>query len=254
MTAPPRNQRTGLFRLFLVFSCLLHIAVGITIFRLAEFAHKTPAPTPVIMVDIRSTAAQKGVNTADVSSGQAFPPAKSVSAAVTPPSAGQPKYATPTLPQTPPAPAGRVSTQPAVPPAPAVSGNVSRTASATGQQAGTATKAAQESPSPLQQGNNEASHPREVRFGGVHGPSFSKQVQPTYPGSARRRGKEGTVLLRLSISETGHLSHIELLEDPGHGFADAAIEAVRNSSFSPARHNGRPVAVKATLPVRFALH
>lgn len=101
---------------------------------------------------------------------------------------------------------------------------------------------------------SERAAPREISFGAADGPKFHQQVRPSYPGLARRRGKEGMVLLRLSISETGQLSHVEVLEDPGHGFSEAAVEAVRASSFSPARHNGRPVAVKAILPVRFTLH
>ncbi len=93
----------------------------------------------------------------------------------------------------------------------------------------------------------------DVSFGGINGPSFNKQVQPVYPALAKRRGREGVVKLRLSITETGHLTSAELLEDPGFGFGAAALDAVRRSSFNPARHNGRPVAVKAVLPVRFAL-
>ena len=92
-----------------------------------------------------------------------------------------------------------------------------------------------------------------MTFGSAGGPAFRKQSHPVYPSLARRRGKEGVVVLKLSISETGHLTHVELLEDPGHGFAEAAIEAVRSSSFSPAHYNGKPVAIQATLPIRFTL-
>jgi protein TonB len=95
--------------------------------------------------------------------------------------------------------------------------------------------------------------PQETSFGSAYGPAFKKQAQPVYPSLAKRRGKEGVVLLRLSISETGQLTRLEVLEDPGYGFAEAAQEAVRGSSFTPAHHNGKPVAVRATLPIRFSL-
>lgn len=95
--------------------------------------------------------------------------------------------------------------------------------------------------------------PQEITFGSANGPAFRKQVQPVYPSLARRRGKEGVVLLRISISETGQLTRLEVLENPGYGFAEAAQEAVRGSSFTPAHHNGKPVAVLATLPIRFNL-
>lgn len=95
--------------------------------------------------------------------------------------------------------------------------------------------------------------PGDVSFGGLHGPSFSRQLQPVYPAMARRRGREGVVLLRLTINERGELGNLELLEDPGYGFAAAAMDAVRGSSFNPATHNGRPISVRAVLPVRFRL-
>lgn len=103
-------------------------------------------------------------------------------------------------------------------------------------------------------GASERVTPYEIPFGTADGPKFHQQIRPAYPSLARRRGKTGTVLLRLSISETGQLTKVEVLEDPGSGFSEAAVEAVRASSFTPARHNGRPVAVKAILPVRFTLH
>ncbi len=92
-----------------------------------------------------------------------------------------------------------------------------------------------------------------MAFGSTSGPRFSKQVLPIYPSLAKRRGQEGVVLLRLSISATGHVTRLELLEDPGFGFAEAAQTAIRNSSFTPALHNGKPIAVRAVLPVRFTL-
>lgn len=91
----------------------------------------------------------------------------------------------------------------------------------------------------------------ERSFGSPDGPTFQHQVLPAYPAMARRRGKEGVVLLRLTISETGQLRRVELLQDPGHGFAEAALEAINRSRFMPARENGRPIATRSTLPVRF---
>lgn len=95
--------------------------------------------------------------------------------------------------------------------------------------------------------------PLDRPFGSPDGPGFQHQVLPDYPATARRRGREGVVLLRLTISETGQLSRVELLQDPGHGFASAALEAIKRSRFTPARENGRPVAVRTTLPIRFQL-
>ncbi len=66
-------------------------------------------------------------------------------------------------------------------------------------------------------------------------------------------GKEGTVTLRLSIDERGHLQHVELLAGAGPDFEEAALAAVRASRYHPARHNGAPVPSRALLTIRFAL-
>ena len=93
----------------------------------------------------------------------------------------------------------------------------------------------------------------EVAFGSASGPSFLQRIIPNYPLVARRFNKEGKVVLRLTINEYGSLTNIEVLEDPGYGLASAAVEAVKKSRYSAARHGGRPVMAKAILPVRFTL-
>jgi protein TonB len=93
----------------------------------------------------------------------------------------------------------------------------------------------------------------EVAFGSASGPSFMQRVLPAYPLVARRFNREGKVILRLTIDAGGSLVAVEVLEDPGYGFAAAAVEAVRRSRFLPARHEGRAVVAKAILPIRFTL-
>lgn len=93
----------------------------------------------------------------------------------------------------------------------------------------------------------------EGEFGGQGGPTYLSRVLPVYPRFARRIGKEGTVLLRLTLDESGSLKNVELLEKAGHGFDEAAVTAVRASRFRPALRNGRPVPCRALLPVRFEL-
>jgi len=93
----------------------------------------------------------------------------------------------------------------------------------------------------------------DFSFGSGNGPSFLSRVDPNYPLVARRMGREGKVLLRLTLDERGKLLHVDVLENPGYGFADAAVEAVRKSRFQPARINERPVASRVRLSIRFAL-
>jgi protein TonB len=80
-----------------------------------------------------------------------------------------------------------------------------------------------------------------------------QRVMPRYPELARRRGREGLVVLRLTIDEGGLLQHAEVVEKAGFGLDEAALEAARASSYAPARRGNRSVPCTALLPVRFAL-
>ena len=93
----------------------------------------------------------------------------------------------------------------------------------------------------------------DFTFGDGSGPSFLQQAPVRYPLVARRMGRQGTVLLRLTIDEKGKLLGVEVLKDPGCGFAESAVEAVKKSRFSPAHRNGRFVPSRVTLPIRFVL-
>ncbi|MDI7261015.1 MAG: energy transducer TonB [Thermodesulfobacteriota bacterium] len=101
--------------------------------------------------------------------------------------------------------------------------------------------------------NPPISQTQEVELGSGEGPKFLRRTLPIYPVMARRMGKEGRVVLRLTIDEKGNLSNVEVIENAGYGFAEAAVEAVRKSSFLPALKDGKPVASRAILPIRFSL-
>lgn len=97
------------------------------------------------------------------------------------------------------------------------------------------------------------SSPIDTEFGAAVAPSFLHREMPVYPVFARKLGKEGKVLLRITIDERGNLLNIEVVEKAGYGFVEAAIDAVKMSTFLPAKKNGKPVASRALLPVRFTL-
>ena len=81
------------------------------------------------------------------------------------------------------------------------------------------------------------------------------QVKPRYPESARRRGIEGTVLLKMRITAQGRVEAVQVVRSAGYPELDeSAIEAVRRWRFEPARRNGEPVAEDGVLlPVMFQL-
>jgi len=75
-----------------------------------------------------------------------------------------------------------------------------------------------------------------------------KKVMPMYPLSARRRGEQGRVLLRVSLSDTGTVKTISVEESSGFGTLDkAALHAVGQWLFSP---KAPPVVL---VPVAFRL-
>jgi protein TonB len=95
--------------------------------------------------------------------------------------------------------------------------------------------------------------PIETRFGQTNAPSFIHREIPDYPPLARRRGKEGRVVLTLLIDQTGKVQKIDVTEPAGFGLTEAAIEAVKKSTFAPAHVGGKKVPSRAVLPIRFKL-
>ena len=102
-------------------------------------------------------------------------------------------------------------------------------------------------------GTGSGGGPVGASFGDADGPSFVRRVMPSYPELARRRGREGLVLLRLVIGPGGELRDVQVVEGGGHGFDEAALAAVRASAYAPAMREGRGVECAALLPIRFAL-
>jgi|SRR5271157_778223 len=93
----------------------------------------------------------------------------------------------------------------------------------------------------------------ETVFGNSGAPAFTRREMPVYPLLARRLGKEGKVVLKLLINKNGTLQDIEVIEASGFGFTEAALAAIKKSTFSPAYINGEKVPSKAILSVRFNL-
>jgi protein TonB len=93
----------------------------------------------------------------------------------------------------------------------------------------------------------------ETRFGESVAPAFLHREMPVYPMMARRLGREGKVVLKLTIDEEGNLLDIKVIDKAGYGFTEAAVEAVKKSTFLPAKKDGKRIASRALLPIRFQL-
>lgn len=85
-------------------------------------------------------------------------------------------------------------------------------------------------------------------------PKFISNRPPRYPETARQRGWQGTVYLRLTIDEEGRVTEVRVDRSSGYAVLDAeAVHAVRQWHAEPARDQGVPVASEELLPVRFEL-
>jgi periplasmic protein TonB len=78
-------------------------------------------------------------------------------------------------------------------------------------------------------------------------------VKPVYPFDMKRAGISGIVTLNCLIDEQGRVGDARVENTPGTPFSAAALEAIRQWTFTPAIRNGTPVAVRVTLPLSFVL-
>jgi protein TonB len=87
---------------------------------------------------------------------------------------------------------------------------------------------------------------------GILPPQKIVDVAPLYPALARATRQEGIVILETVITATGRVESVHVLK--GYPLLDgAALEAVRQWRFTPARLNGEPVPVVMTVTVNFTL-
>ena len=80
-------------------------------------------------------------------------------------------------------------------------------------------------------------------------------VEPEFPELARRARIQGKVILQVVVRKDGTVGDIQVFKEPAAnlGFSDAAINAVSQWRYHPARQNGRPVDVFITVVVNFTI-
>ncbi|MBL8488594.1 MAG: energy transducer TonB [Rhodocyclaceae bacterium] len=83
---------------------------------------------------------------------------------------------------------------------------------------------------------------------------YLENPPPAYPLAARRRGLQGTVRIEVLVARDGRVRDLKVDEGSGHPELDeAALRAVREWRFVPARRGGDPVEASVIVPVRFQL-
>ena len=75
-----------------------------------------------------------------------------------------------------------------------------------------------------------------------------------YPASARELGLSGKVIAAFVVEKDGSISNIEVIRKAGNDFDNEAIRVIKSMpAWKPGKQNGKPVRVKFTLPITFAL-
>jgi vitamin B12 transporter len=83
-------------------------------------------------------------------------------------------------------------------------------------------------------------------------PKVLNEVQAAYPPDMQRMGIEGKVVAKLYIDETGAVRRVTIIEKAGHGFDEAAREALKKFKFSPPRtSDGKAVPEDIVYTYRF---
>jgi protein TonB len=75
-----------------------------------------------------------------------------------------------------------------------------------------------------------------------------------YPEEASRLGIEGVVVLVVTVDETGKVTEVRVVEDPGHGLGPAAVASFkRHCRWEPGRRGSEAVATSFRYKFRFEL-
>ncbi len=84
-------------------------------------------------------------------------------------------------------------------------------------------------------------------------PELMEEPHPRYPEGLRRAGVSGLVQLQYVVGTDGRVDEqsIHVLTSSHPAFLLAALQALRDSRFKPARRGGRPVAVLVQQTIRF---
>ncbi len=90
---------------------------------------------------------------------------------------------------------------------------------------------------------------------GVTSPRLTHEVKPVYTQAARDAKIQGQVWLSVVVKKDGTVGDVQVRQslDTEFGLDDAAVAAMRQWRFEPARRDGEPVAVRVTVEMRFTL-
>lgn len=88
----------------------------------------------------------------------------------------------------------------------------------------------------------------------VFNAAYLNNPAPYYPKSAKRRGIQGKVLLSVLVKKDGTAGEVQVSKSSGSGDLDeAALDAVKQWKFIPAKNKGSIVEASVIVPIEFKL-
>jgi TonB family protein len=90
-------------------------------------------------------------------------------------------------------------------------------------------------------------------FPSVTHPTVIYKVDPGYTREALDAELQGRLLLSATIGADGIPVDIKVVQGLGFGLDEKAAESLQKWRFRPATRGGEPIAVKATIEIRFRL-
>ncbi|HLK20046.1 MAG TPA: energy transducer TonB [Bryobacteraceae bacterium] len=87
----------------------------------------------------------------------------------------------------------------------------------------------------------------------VTAPQLIYKVEPEFSEDARKAKFSGMVVLAIEVDASGHPRAFRVVQSPGLGLEEKAIDAVKQWRFKPGYQDGKPVVTSATVEVNFRL-
>jgi len=84
-------------------------------------------------------------------------------------------------------------------------------------------------------------------------PRLVYKVEPSFPEIPRQESIEAILILKLAIASDGHVAHVEILRSVHPLINKAAIDAVRQWCFEPAKIAGKPVSASLIITMEVYL-
>jgi len=90
---------------------------------------------------------------------------------------------------------------------------------------------------------------------GVSLPVVTRQVAPQYTPEAMKNRIEGSVELSAVVLATGTVGEVQVVQslDTKYGLDEQAVKAVKQWEFKPGTKDGKAVAVRVSVKMRFTL-